>query len=105
MCLFASLFATIFWSGDIVNNGLVGSFRNANITLAICIAFMGGGVGAGIVGVATKLFSVTKAFGTFLDGMAELISVPSSWWPLGLWVTSWIRWAPASSSFTLWRTI
>ena len=76
VCLFASLFATIFWSGDIVNNGLVGSFRNANITLAICIAFMGGGVGAGIVGVATKLFSVTKAFGTFLDGMAELISVP-----------------------------
>ena len=41
VCLFGSLFATIFWSGDLVNNGLVGCFRNANITLAICIAFMG----------------------------------------------------------------
>ena len=59
-----------------VNNGLLGAFRNANITLAICIAFMGGAVGAGIMGVATKLFGVTKAFDTFVNGMAELISVP-----------------------------
>lgn len=76
VCLFGSLFATIFWSGDVVNNGLVGCFRNANITLAICIAFMGGAMGAGIMGVSTKLFSVTKAFDTFVNGMAELISVP-----------------------------
>ena len=76
VCLFGSLFATIFWSGDLVNNGLVGCFRNANITLAICIAFMGGAMGAGIMGVSTKLFSVTKAFDTFVNGMAELISVP-----------------------------
>lgn len=76
VCLFGSLFSTIFWSGDIVNNGLVGAFRNANITLAICVAFMGGGVGAGIMGVATKLFTPIKAFDTFVNGMAELISVP-----------------------------
>lgn len=50
VCLFGSLFATIFWSGDLVNNGLVGCFRSANITLAICIAFMGGALGAGIHG-------------------------------------------------------
>ena len=76
VCLFGSLFATIFWSGDIVNNGLVESFRNANITLAICVACMGGGIGAGIMGVVTKLFTPIKAFDTFVDGMAELISVP-----------------------------
>ena len=76
VCLFGSLFATIFWSGDIVNNGLVESFRNANITLAICVAFMGGGIGAGIMGVATKLFNPIKAFDTYVNGMAELISVP-----------------------------
>ena len=29
-----------------------------------------------IMGVSTKLFSVTKAFDTFVNGMAELISVP-----------------------------
>ena len=76
VCLFGSLFATIFWSGDIVNNGLVESFRNANITLAICVGFLGGGIGAGIMGVATKLFTPIKAFDTYVDGMAELISVP-----------------------------
>ena len=37
---------------------------------------MGGALGAGIMGVSTKLFSVTKAFDTFVNGMAELISVP-----------------------------
>ena len=37
---------------------------------------MGGALGAGIMGVSTKLFSVTKAFDTFINGMAELISVP-----------------------------
>lgn len=76
VCLFGSLFATIFWTGDIGANGVVGAFRNADITLSICIGFMGGGVGAGLVGVATKLFGPAKAFNTFLGGMAELISVP-----------------------------
>lgn len=74
--LFVALFATIFWSGDIAANGLTGSFRNANITLAICMAFMAGGIGAGVVGIATRLFTPTKAFGTFVDGMAELINIP-----------------------------
>ena len=76
VCLFGSLFATIFWTGDIGANGVMGAFRNADITLSICIGFMGGGVGAGLVGVATKLFGPAKAFNTFLGGRAELISVP-----------------------------
>ena len=71
--LFVSLFATIFWSGDLAGNGLVGCFRSANITLAICMAFMGGGIGAGIMGIATGLFKPLKAFDTFSDGMIELI--------------------------------
>ena len=50
VCLFGSLFATIFWTGDIGANGVVGAFRNADITLSICIGFMGGGVGADIAG-------------------------------------------------------
>lgn len=74
--LFVSLFATIFWTGDIAANGLVNCFRTANITLAICMAFLGGGIGAGIMGVITGLFSPLKAFDTFVDGMIELINVP-----------------------------
>lgn len=74
--LFAALFATIFWTGDMGANGLKGAFLNGNITLAICMGFMGGGIGAGIVGVTTKLFNPTAAFNHFVNGMAALISVP-----------------------------
>lgn len=76
ICLFASLFATIFWTGNIAENGIKGAFLNGNITLAISMGFVGGAIGAGIVGVTTKLFSITKAFNHFVDGMAQLISVP-----------------------------
>ena len=76
ICLFVSIFATIFYTGDIATNGFAGCFRNANITAAICVGFMCGGIGAGIVGVTTKLFSLSKAFNTFIDGMAEMINVP-----------------------------
>ena len=89
--LFISLFATIFWSGDLANNGLVGCFRSANITLAICMAFLGGGIGAGIMGIATGLFKPLKAFDTFIDGMIELINVPFiliAAWSLGTIVKS-----------------
>ena len=74
--LFGSLLCTIFWTGNIVENGFKGAFLNANITLAICMGFMGGGIGAGIVGVVTKLFKPDVAFNHFVNGMAELISVP-----------------------------
>jgi len=40
------------------------------------MAFLGGGIGAGIMGVITGLFSPLKAFDTFVDGMIELINVP-----------------------------
>lgn len=76
ICLFASLFATIFWTGNFAENGFKGAFLNGNITLAICMGFMGGGIGAGIVGVVTRLFKPDAAFNHFVNGMAELISVP-----------------------------
>ena len=76
ICLFISLFVTIFWTGNISENGISGAFLNGNITLAISMGFVGGAIGAGTVGVITKLFGVTKAFNSFVDGMAQLISVP-----------------------------
>ncbi|AOT70757.1 Na+/H+ antiporter NhaC family protein [Geosporobacter ferrireducens] len=74
--LFLALFATIFWTGNFAENGLKGAFLNGNITLAICMGFLAGGIGAGVMGVTTKLFTPAKAFNHFVDGMAELISVP-----------------------------
>lgn len=74
--LFISIFVTIFWTGDIVTNGLRGAFVNANITLAICMGFMVGGIAAGLVGIITGLFKLTDAFNGFIKGMEELIMVP-----------------------------
>lgn len=76
ICLFVSIFATIFWTGNIVENGFRGAFLNGNITVAICIGFVCGGIGAGIVGVSTKLYSISKGFNNFVDGMAALINIP-----------------------------
>jgi len=75
ICLFVSLFAVIFWTGNVAANGVAGAFVKGNITLAIILGFVCGGVGAGVVGVASKLFTPAKAFSTFVQGMVELIQV------------------------------
>ena len=74
--LFIALFGVIFWSGNIVENGLMGSFRNGNITVAIMVAFITCAIVAGIVGISKGLWKPLKAFNTFIDGMIELINVP-----------------------------
>ncbi len=76
LSLFICIFATIFWTGDIVTNGFRGAFINGDITLAICMGFMGGGIGAALAGVFTGLFNFTEAFNGFINGMEELIMVP-----------------------------
>ena len=43
--------------------------RAGNITLAICMAFLGGGIGAGVMGIATKLFTPLLAL---LGGVDDL---------------------------------
>ncbi len=74
--LFVAIFAVIFWSGNVVENGLRGAFINGNITLAITIGFLCGSIAAGAVGVFTGLFRFTKAVDNFVAGMQDLIMVP-----------------------------
>lgn len=74
--LFLSLFGVIFWTGDIAANGFTECFRNANITVAIMVAFINTGIAAGIVGIVKGLWKPVKAFQTFVDGCVELINVP-----------------------------
>ena len=61
---------------DVFTNGLLGAFRNANITGAIMVAFCTTALVAGIVGCVKGLWKPVKAFDTFINGMIELISVP-----------------------------
>ncbi len=89
--LFVVLFGVIFWTGDLAANGFTGCFRNSNITLAIIMAFVMTGVAAGVVGCVKGLWKPVKAFGTFVDGMIELINVPFILvcaWSLGSVVSS-----------------
>ncbi|MDR1978352.1 MAG: sodium:proton antiporter [Synergistaceae bacterium] len=76
LCLFCGVFGTIFWTGGVGENGILGSFGKGDITLAICMGFMFSAMGAGLVGTCTGLFSPVAAFNHFVDGMAELIFVP-----------------------------
>lgn len=76
LSLFGVIFATIFYTGDISANGFVGSFRNANITLAISAGFMAGGMMAGLIGISTGLFSFGGAFDGFVKGLMDIIMVP-----------------------------
>lgn len=74
--LFISIFATIFWTGDLSTNGLLGSFVNGNITLAITMGFFGGSIAAGAVGILTGLFKFNHSVNSFVQGMSNLIMVP-----------------------------
>lgn len=76
LSLFSGVFLTILWSGDVGANGILGAFSKADITLAICMGFMCGGMGAGAVSVLTKLHTPVAAFNNYINGMAELIFVP-----------------------------
>ena len=76
ICLFVTIFVVIFWTGDIAKNGFMGSFSKSNITLAITMGFMVGGIGAGIVGILGKLFGPADAFDHYVNGVSEMIFVP-----------------------------
>ena len=76
LALFISVFAVIFWSGDIVNNGFRGAFLNANIVLAIITGFMVGAMFAGVLAVSSKLMSFKEVGDTWIDGIMKLMIVP-----------------------------
>ena len=47
--LIVSIFTVIFWSGNIIENGVRGAFLNANIVLAISTGFLVGSIAAAII--------------------------------------------------------
>lgn len=74
--LFVSIFAVIFWSGDIVNNGLRASFLEANIVLAISTGFVIGSIAAGFIGIKSGLLKFDSAVSTWTEGVKQLMIVP-----------------------------
>lgn len=74
--LFSTIFGVIFWSGNIFENGLRGSFINADIVLAISSGFIVGSMGAAILSVKSGFHSITSIFDSWTKGIIKLMIVP-----------------------------
>lgn len=72
--LFITLFAVIFWTGDIVNNGIK-VFQNASITLGVTCGLLTGSIAIGIVAHKSKVYSASKAFDKWVHGIIDMMEV------------------------------
>lgn len=72
---FVVIFATIFYTGKIWENGFIGSFTNANIQMAIALAFLLGAVAASVVAIATKLLTISKCIDRWTAGGGMMVQV------------------------------
>lgn len=61
------LFGCVFWEGNIVENGLLGSFRNCTITLAIVCGLTAAGLSSIVVGACEKMFTLVEGFQKWLE--------------------------------------
>lgn len=73
--LFGTLFAVIFWTGDLIHNGLMQSFLNAQITLAVTCAMLAGSAAVGIVACFSRVYTPAIAFSKWTKGIMEIMSV------------------------------
>ena len=76
LTLFITMFGIVFWTGNLGENGLLGSFREANITLGITTAFVTAGLAAGLMGAKSGLFGYTDIIGKFVKGVVLNAEIP-----------------------------
>lgn len=74
--LLVTIFAVIFWTGNIVENGFRGAFLNGNIILAIISGFIWGSFGGIIYAKIRYNRSIIKSFEDFTNGILNLMIVP-----------------------------
>lgn len=76
MCtLLVTIFACVFYTGRIWENGLLGCFGNANIQISIAMCFLTGTIAAAIVAISTGLMSFGKVLDTWTKGAASMLQV------------------------------
>ena len=75
LTLFLTIFAVIFWSGDLIANGIPGVFFQADITLAITCGMLMGSVGAGIMAILSKVCTASQALQKWEKGIIDITSV------------------------------
>lgn len=69
------LFGCVFWEGNIMENGLIGSFRNCTLTLAIVCGLTAAGLSCIVVGACEKMFTLVEGFQKWLDGCCIALNV------------------------------
>jgi Na+/H+ antiporter NhaC len=74
--LFGTIFAVIFWTGNIVENGFRMSFIEGNIVLAISAGFVVGSIGAVSISISTGLHNFKDAVDGWTTGIKNLVIVP-----------------------------
>ncbi|MDL2294086.1 sodium:proton antiporter [Ruminococcaceae bacterium OttesenSCG-928-D13] len=73
--LFATLFFVIFYTGDVMTNGILGSFTNAKISVAIACAMYVGAFGGIAVGVINKMFTFGEGIEKWIGGVVQIMEV------------------------------
>lgn len=65
----------VFWEGNIIENGLIGSFRNCTMTLAIVCGLTAAGLSSIVVGACEKMFTLVEGFQKWLEGCFIALNV------------------------------
>lgn len=73
--LIVTIFACVFYTGRIWENGFIGCFGNANIQLSIAMCFLMGSVAAGIVCVTTGIMKISEVFEKWTQGGSSMVQV------------------------------
>ena len=73
--LILTIFAVVFYTGQIWVNGFIGCFGHANIQMAIAMCFLTGSIAAGIVGIKSKLITLGGAIDKWTKGAASMMQV------------------------------
>lgn len=75
LTMLVALFACVFWEGNVIENGVVGSFRNCTLTLAIICGLTAAGFACIVVGACEKIFTWVDGFQKWLDGCCIALNV------------------------------
>lgn len=69
------MLAAILYTGNAIENGILGSFSNSDIQISIILSFLMGSVVAGIVGIRSKLINIKDIFEQWTSGAASMVQV------------------------------
>ncbi|SHH52882.1 Na+/H+ antiporter NhaC family protein [Clostridium grantii] len=75
LALIITMLTTIFYTGNVLENGVLGSFSNCDIQISIIFSFLIGSVVAGIVGIKSNLINTEDIFEQWTKGAATMVQV------------------------------